>query len=68
MSVAKVTEITSESNKSFEDAIEKGMARANKTLKNVRSGWVKEQQVSCDENGKINAYRVNLKVTFLLTD
>lgn len=68
MSIAKVTEITSESNTSFEDAIEKGMARATKTLKNVQSGWVKEQKVSCDENGRIDAYRVALKVTFLLED
>lgn len=68
MSIAKVTEITAESNTSFEDAIELGMARAAKTLKNVQSGWVKEQKVSCDENGRIKAYRVDLKVTFLLED
>lgn len=68
MSVAKVTEITAQSSTSFEDAIEKGMARAAKTLKNVRSAWIKEQKIACDENGRITAYRVNMKVTFLLED
>ncbi|MEX2499673.1 MAG: dodecin family protein [Wenzhouxiangellaceae bacterium] len=68
MSIARVTEITSTSNSSFEDAIEKAMARAAKTLKNVQGGWVKEQKVSCDENGRINEYRVDMKVTFVLED
>jgi flavin-binding protein dodecin len=67
MSVARVTEITSSSNKSFEDAIEQGIARAAKTLKNVEGAWVQEQKVVV-ENGKIAAYRVNMKVTFILTD
>jgi flavin-binding protein dodecin len=65
MSVAKVIEITSTSTKSFEDAIEKGIARADKTLKNVKGAWVKEQKVVVTD-GKITAYRVNMLVTFVL--
>jgi dodecin len=67
MSVAKVIELSSTSTQSFEDAIQKGVARAAKTLKNVQGAWVKEQQVSV-ENGKISSYRVNLMVTFILGD
>jgi flavin-binding protein dodecin len=67
MSVARVTEITASSKKSFQDALEKGVERANKTLKNVRGAWVQEQKVEV-ENGRIIAYRVNMKVTFVLTD
>jgi dodecin len=67
MSVARVTEIISSSRKSFEDAIEKGIARAVKTLKNVEGAWVKEQKVIV-KKGKIDEYRVDLKVTFILID
>lgn len=67
MSVARVTEITSSSNKSFKDAIEEGITRASKTLKNVEGAWVQDQKVVV-EKGKIVAYRVNMKVTFILTD
>jgi flavin-binding protein dodecin len=67
MSVARVTEIISSSNKSFEDAIEKGVARAAKTLKNVEGAWIKGQKVIV-KKGKIAEYRVNLKVTFILLD
>ncbi|MGE5800609.1 MAG: dodecin family protein [Syntrophaceae bacterium] len=67
MSVAKVTEIIAESPKSFEDAIESGIARANKTLQNLKSAWVKDQKVVI-ENGKIVEYRVGLKVAFVLKD
>jgi flavin-binding protein dodecin len=67
MSVARVTEITSESKKSFEDAIVKGIDRANKTLKNVKGAWVQDQKVTV-ENGKISEYRVSLKITFVLSD
>jgi dodecin len=66
VSIARVTEIISSSNKSFEDAIEK-IARAVKTLKNVEGAWVKEQKVIV-KNGKIAEYRVDLKVTFILID
>jgi flavin-binding protein dodecin len=67
MSVARVTEIISSSNKSFEDAVEKGVVRAVKTLKNVEGAWIKEQKVIV-KNGKIAEYRVDLKVTFILID
>jgi hypothetical protein len=67
MSVARVTEITSESTKSFEDAINMGIARANKTLKNVRGAWVQEQKITVT-NGKIDRYRVNMKITFVLEE
>ncbi|MDX1762923.1 MAG: dodecin family protein [bacterium] len=66
MSVAKVTEIIAASPKSFEDAIKKGIARANKTLKEVKGAWVNEQTVKV-EDGKITEYRVSLKITFVLT-
>jgi flavin-binding protein dodecin len=67
MSVARVTEITASSKKSFEDAIEKGIERASKTLKNVKGAWIQEQKLVV-EDGKITAYRVNMKVTFVLTE
>ncbi|HCT78216.1 MAG TPA: dodecin domain-containing protein [Micromonosporaceae bacterium] len=66
-SVAKVTEISVTSTKSFEDAIVNGLARANKTLRNIEGAWVKEQKVTVD-GGKITAYKVNLLVTFVLDD
>ncbi len=65
MSVAKVTEIIASSPKSFDDAIKQGIARANKTLKNVTGAWVDGQKVSI-KKGKIDEYRVILKVTFVL--
>ncbi|MBI5288016.1 MAG: dodecin domain-containing protein [Chloroflexi bacterium] len=67
MSVARVTEITSQSARSFEDAIRQGIRRANETLRNVTGAWVKEQQVAV-EGGKITGYRVNMLVTFILED
>ena len=67
MSVAKVAEISAKSTKSFEDAIAKGIGRANKTIRNIRSAWIKEQQVRC-ENGKITEYQVNLSITFVLDE
>ncbi len=67
MAVAKVTEITSGSKKSFHDAIEKGIARANSTLKGIKGAWVNEESVVVAD-GKITAWRVNLKVTFVLAD
>lgn len=67
MSVAKVTEITSSSKKSFDDAIRDGIKRASKTLDNIRSAWVKEQKVVCDGEN-ITEYRVTMKVTFVLKD
>ena len=67
MSIARVTEISATSTKSFEDAVRTGVERANKTLRGVKSAWVKEQRVSVD-NGSITHYQVNLMVTFLLDD
>jgi len=67
MSVAKVSEISVTSNKSFQDAIEQGIARANKTLRNVRSAWIKEQQVRV-KKGAITEYQVNMMVTFVIDD
>ena len=67
MSVAKVSEISATSSKSFEDAIQQGITRASKTLRNVRGAWVKEQHVRCD-GGKIVEYQVNMMVTFVLDD
>jgi len=67
MSVGKVSEITSTSKTSFEDAIEKGLKRANKTLRNIQGAWIKEQQVRLDK-GKITEYQVNMLVTFILED
>jgi len=68
MSVARVTEIKSSSTKSFDDAIRTGVDRANKKLKNVRSAWIENQEVLLDEKGRIREYRVQMKVTFILTD
>ncbi len=65
MSVAKVTEITSTSKKSFEDAVENGVERASKTIKNITSAWVADQSVSV-AGGKVSAYNVRLKITFVL--
>ena len=67
MSVAKVSEISATSTKGFEDAIQQGLVRASKTLRQIRSAWVKEQQVRFD-NGKIVEYRVNMMVTFVLDE
>ncbi len=67
MSVAKVTEIISGSSKSFQDAIETGIERANKTLSNIEGAWVKDQSMILDK-GKIKEYRVVMKVTFILKD
>jgi len=67
MSIARVTEISSTSNQSFDDAVSQGIERASKTLRNVKSAWVKDSNVEV-ENGKVSAYRVNLSVTFVLED
>ena len=67
MSVAKVTELSATSNKSFEDAINQGLKRAQKTLRNVKGAWVKELQVNVGKAGALE-YQVNLRVTFILDD
>jgi dodecin len=65
MAIARVTEIIAASHKSFDDAVQNGIARANSTLKNVEGAWVQDQKVVV-KKGKIVEYRVNLKVTFVL--
>ena len=67
MSVAKVTEIIASSPKSFDDAVAVGIARADKTLKNIRGAWIAEQKVAV-EKGKVTEYRVTMRVTFVLKD
>ncbi len=67
MSVARVTEISSTSTRSFDDALQQGVARATKTLRNVRSAWIKDQRVEIAD-GQIAEYQVNLQVTFVLDD
>lgn len=67
MSVAKVTEIIADSSESFEDAVRRGIRRANKTLDQVKAAWVKEQQVVI-KDGEVENFRVVMKVTFLLKD
>ena len=67
MTVAKVSEITSTSTKSFEDAVERGIKRASKTLKNITGAWIADQEVEI-EKGKVKGYRVRMRVTFVLED
>ena len=67
MPVAKVTELSCTSTESFEDAVRQGIERAQKTLRGVKSAWVKEQRVEID-NGRVVEYQVNLLVTFILDD
>lgn len=67
MSVAKVSEVSATSSKSFEDAVQQGLARAAKTLRGIQAAWIKEQRVRCD-NGRIVEYQVNMMVTFVLDD
>ena len=68
MSVASISEIKASSTESFDAAIREGVARAVKTLRNVRSAWVQNQDLLIDENGNIIEYRVQLKITFILDD
>jgi flavin-binding protein dodecin len=68
MSIASISEIKASSTKSFEDAIKQGVKRASKTLRNIKSAWIQNQEVVIDEKGEITEYRVQLKVTFLLDD
>jgi flavin-binding protein dodecin len=67
MSIAKVTEVISSSSKSFDDAVENGVKRASKTLKGITSAWVADQKVTI-KDGRIDEYRVVLKITFVLED
>ena len=67
MSIARVVELSATSNQSFEDAINQGISRATKTLRNVRSAWIKEQEVNI-QNGRASEYKVSLQVTFILDE
>jgi flavin-binding protein dodecin len=67
MSIAKISEISATSTKSFEDAIEAGIKRANDTLENVTGAWISDQKVDVAD-GRIERYRVNMRVTFVLND
>lgn len=67
VSVARNTEISATSNQSFEDAIKQGLARATKTLRNVRGAWIKEQEVELSGD-QISSYKVTMIVTFVLDD
>jgi len=68
MSISRTTEVKSSSAISFDDAMIKGIARARKTLKNVRGAWIENQEVLIDEKGKISEYRVQMKITFILEE
>jgi flavin-binding protein dodecin len=68
MSISKITEIKSSSTTSFDDAIKKGIARALKTLTNVRGAWIGNQEVLLDEKGEITEYRVQMRITFILEE
>ena len=68
MSISRTTEIKSSSVTSFDDAMKKGIARAQKTLKNVRGAWIENQEVLLDDSGKISEYRMQMKVTFILEE
>ena len=65
MSVAKITELTAESSKSFEDAVQKGISKMSKSVDNIEGAWIKEQKVVV-KDGEISAYRVTMKVTFIV--
>ena len=67
MSIAKIIEVTANSPESFEDAVRRGIERAQKTIDDVKGAWIKEQKVVV-ENGKVVEYRVDMKVTFVLHD
>lgn len=68
MSISRTTEIKASSPVSFDDAIKKGIARAEKTLHNVRAAWIENQEVLLDTKGNISEYRVQMKITFILED
>jgi len=68
MSISRTTEIKSSSTTSFDDAMKKGIARAQKTLTNVRGAWIENQEIIIDEKGKISEYRVQMKITFILEE
>jgi flavin-binding protein dodecin len=68
MSISRTTEVKASSTQSFDDAMRKGIARAQKTLRNVKSAWIWNQEVLLDDTGKITEYRVQMKITFLIDE
>ncbi|UCH51947.1 MAG: dodecin domain-containing protein [Chloroflexota bacterium] len=66
MSISRTTEVKASSKQSFDDAMKKGIARAQKTLRNVKSAWIWNQEIILDDKGKIAEYRVQMKITFML--
>ncbi len=68
MSIARITEIKASSPVSFDDAIKAGIARANKTLTNIKGAWIKDFELGVDEKGEVSEYKVLMKVTFVLDD
>lgn len=68
MTVARVTEIKASSTSSFDEAIREGIARAHRTLENVKSAWIRDQEILIDKKGNITEYRVLMKITFVLKD
>jgi len=68
MSISRITEVKSSSKVSFDDAMKKGIARAQKTLENVRGAWIWNQEVLVDGKGRITEYRVQMKITFILEE
>ena len=68
MSISRVTEVKSSSTVSFDDAMKKGIARPQKTLENVKSAWIWNQEILLDDKGKISEYRVQMKITFILEE
>lgn len=68
MSISRITEVKSSSTTSFDDAMRQGIARAQKTLKNVKSAWIWNQEILLDDKGEISEYRVHMKITFILEE
>ena len=66
MSISRTTEVKASSTQSFDDAMKKGIARAQKTLRKVKSAWIWNQEILLDDKGKIAEYRVQMKITFML--
>jgi flavin-binding protein dodecin len=67
MSIAKITEITAQSSESFDQAIRHGIERVNESIRNVQSVWIKDQEIVLHD-GSVRAYRVTMKITFVLED
>ena len=68
MASAKITEMMASSTESFDDALKKGIARAHKTIKNLRAARIENQTVELSDDGSITAYRVMLEITFMLEE